>query len=77
MIKITLDKSVDAAYIYIDNSFNDKPGWVKKTVTVNPQEVDGMINLDFTEDGKLSGIEVIDASKKLPQSLLDQAEIIG
>ena len=76
-MKITLDKSVDAAYIYFENSTARTWGIVKKTVTVNPQEVNGMINLDFDANGKLIGVEIMDASIKLPEELLNQAEIIG
>jgi uncharacterized protein YuzE len=73
MIKLTYDKKADAAYIYFSNYPADT---VDKTYPCDPQEVEGMINLDFA-GGKLVGIEVMDASKKLPQEMLDQAEIIG
>lgn len=76
-MKITYDKEADAAYIYLDPSLSMKSGWVAKTYPCDPQEVNCMINLDFDEDGKLGGIEIIDASKKLPQPLLDNADIIG
>ena len=46
------------------------PGGVKHTYPCDPQEVKGMINLDFDEEGRLLGIEVLDASKKLPPDLL-------
>jgi len=32
-----------------------------------------VINLDFDENGKLLGIEIIDADKKLPENILKQA----
>lgn len=76
-MKITYDKSVDAVYIYLDPRLEMKSEWVKKTYPCDPQEVNGMINLDFDENGKLGGIEVLDASKKLPEEFLSQAEIIG
>jgi len=34
-----------------------------------------MINLDFDADGRLLGIEVLDASKKLAQELLNGAPV--
>lgn len=77
MIKVTYDKSVDAVYITLDADLDSKYGWSKKVITVDPAEVGGMINLDFTGDNKLGGIEIIDASYKLPKSILDEAEIIG
>ena len=73
-MKITYDKSVDAAYVYFSES---PPGKVAKTYPCDPKEVNGMINLDFDESGKLVGIEVMDASKKLSKSILDSANIIG
>lgn len=41
----------------------------------DPKEVNGMINLDFDGGGNLVGIEVIDASKKLPKELIDNPDI--
>lgn len=76
-MKITYDREADAAYIYLDPSLSMKSGWVAKTYPCDPQEVNGMINLDFDNNGKLGGIEVIDASKKLSEEFLKQAEIIG
>nr|WP_329170935.1 DUF2283 domain-containing protein [Streptomyces sp. NBC_01685] len=37
-------------------------------------DVDGMINLDFDEQGRLIGIEVLEASSKLPEYLLQSAK---
>jgi uncharacterized protein YuzE len=71
-MKITYDKSADAAYI----SFIENPnsGWVKSTYPCDQNQINGMINLDFDQDGKLGGIEILDASKKLPVELLKLAE---
>jgi uncharacterized protein YuzE len=76
-MKITYDKSVDAAYIYLGGEGENKPGWVKKTYSCDPQEAGGMINLDFDSEGRLGGIEILDASKKLSKEVLDSATIIG
>lgn len=70
-MKIIYDKKADAAYIYFTNKI--EPGWVAKTYPCDSKEVNGMINLDFDFEGKLGGIEVINANKKLPKELLDQA----
>ena len=71
-MKITYDKSADAAYVsFIENP---NPGWVKTTYPCDPNQVNGMINLDFDQDGKLGGIGILDASKKLPAELLKLAE---
>lgn len=40
----------------------------------DPVDVDGMINLDFDEQGRLIGIEILAARSKLPQYLLRSAE---
>jgi uncharacterized protein YuzE len=71
MIKVTYDKEVDAAYVYL---VEIGPGEVVKTYPCNPLEVNGEINLDFNKDGQLTGIEVLDASKKLPKDILEHAE---
>jgi uncharacterized protein YuzE len=42
----------------------------------DPVKVGGMINLDFGEQGQLLGIEVLEASSKLPDYLLRSAERI-
>ncbi len=74
MMKVEYDKSSDSAYIYLCEI---GPGEVSSTYPCNPLEVHGMINLDFDKDGLLIGIEVIDASKKLPPSILESASIIS
>ncbi len=74
MIKVEYDKSGDSAYIYFREI---GPGEVSFTYPCNPLEVKGMINLDFDKDDLLIGVEVIDASKKLPPSVLESANIIS
>ncbi len=69
MIKIKYDKSADVAYIYLIPENQITPGWVKKTISADPQQVNGMINLDFDQNGCLGGIEILDASKKLSQEI--------
>ncbi len=70
MIKISYDKNADAAYIF----FEDEAG-IKKTYPCDPKAVNGMINLDFNSSGRLVGIEVVDASKKLAKDILENADI--
>jgi uncharacterized protein YuzE len=72
-MKIEYDKSIDAIYIYLIPDKDVKSSWVKKTYPCDPSEVNGMINLDFDENGHLGGIEIIDASKKLPKEIIDSA----
>jgi uncharacterized protein YuzE len=70
MIKITFDKEADAIYIYFTEI---GVAGVNRTYLCDPKENDGMINLDFDQNDRLVGIEILDASKKLPQDLLDHA----
>ncbi len=73
-MKITYDPSADAAYIYLTPAVDQ--GQVDRTYACDPVEVGGQINLDFDALGRLLGIEVLDASRKLPELLLKAAEII-
>lgn len=68
-MKISHDTSVDAAYIYIAERI--EPGGVATTYTCDPIEVRGQIHLDFDANGVVLGIEILDASKKLPRHLLE------
>lgn len=70
-MRVTYDPSVDAAYLYLVELI--RPGGVARTYTCDPREVRGEINLDFDSDGRLVGIEVLSASKKLPEALLQAA----
>ncbi|MFJ6465678.1 DUF2283 domain-containing protein [Streptomyces sp. NPDC091387] len=71
-VRITYDKSVDAAYVCL----TEPQARVKaaRMYPCDPVDVDGMINLDFDEQGRLIGIEVLAASSKLPEYLLRSAE---
>lgn len=65
-MRIHYDKNSDAAYLELQAS----PRLVTKTYCCEPNEVNGQINLDFDVDGRLLGIEILDASRLLPQVLL-------
>jgi uncharacterized protein YuzE len=71
-VRVTLDKSADAAYIYLVGDI--ARGGVAETVPIGP---DDDIALDFGADGVLLGIEVLDATRLLPEEVLAQAELIG
>ncbi|MBO2446380.1 DUF2283 domain-containing protein [Actinomadura barringtoniae] len=74
-LKITYDQKANAAYIYLaDPEGNSR---VARMYPCDPVEVEGMINLDFDEDGRLIGIEVLGADSKLPRRLLEAAERIN
>ena len=55
------DKEADAAYIYIKNSIGK--GEVERTV-----KLDNSVILDFDKKNKLIGIEILNASKTLPET---------
>jgi uncharacterized protein YuzE len=74
-MRVTYDRVADAAYIRLRNEI--RPGQVAKQYHCDPVEVRGMINLDFDSEGRLLGIEILDAKRLLPQELLDEAVIIG
>ncbi|MGY4984076.1 DUF2283 domain-containing protein [Streptomyces sp. 900105755] len=70
--RVTYDKKADAAYVYfIDPQARAKAA---RMYPCDPVGVGGMINLDFDEQDRLIGIEVLAASSKLPKYLLESAE---
>lgn len=71
-VRVTYDRTADAAYMY----FTDPQVGVRsaRTYPCDPIDVDGMINLDFDEQGRLIGIEVLAATSKLPEYVLQAAE---
>ncbi|MFJ7305891.1 DUF2283 domain-containing protein [Streptomyces sp. NPDC099088] len=74
-VRVTYDKTVDAAYVYLTEPLAHVKS--ARMYPCDPVDVDGMINLDFDEQGRLIGIEVLAASSKLPKYLLDSAERWG
>ena len=75
-MRATYDRSVDAAMIYLRDI---EPDGVKHTVPVWAEEgvAAGDVILDFDSEGRLIGIEVLNASKTLPADVLASAERIG
>jgi len=68
-MRVSYDQSTDTAYIYLTGEI--EAGGVAKTYACDPLEIDGQIHLDFDLEGRLVGIEVLDASKRLSRALLD------
>jgi uncharacterized protein YuzE len=62
-MKISYDKEVDAAYLRLSEG---RPSGVI--------EISEGVNLDVTEDGKIIGIEILDAIKKFPLQTLFSCE---
>jgi uncharacterized protein YuzE len=60
MPELVIDGAADAAYLYVGARSDSRKA--ARTVACDPGELEGMINLDFAEDGTLIGIELIPAS---------------
>lgn len=66
-MKFEYDKEVDAAYIYL--KCPPKQGEAKRTITLNDN-----IIVDFDQNDKLIGVEILNASKVLAGKVLVQAK---
>ncbi|MFJ9736651.1 DUF2283 domain-containing protein [Streptomyces sp. NPDC101166] len=71
-LRVTFDAKANAAYVYLSEP--QAHPQVARMYPCDPVAVGGMINLDFDEDGRLVGIEVLGADSKLPRHVLDTAE---
>jgi uncharacterized protein YuzE len=69
--KITFDRGVDAAYIYLVPRV--EAGAKVTQVWVDDVPGEANIILDFDREGRLLGVEVIGASGCLPAEILDMA----
>ena len=67
-MKLEYDKEADAAYIYLKHPIGEAEA--KETVKVNEN-----ITIDFDKDGKLIGVEILDASKLLSKKELLNAQL--
>ncbi len=63
-MKVTYDKEADAAYIYLKGKIGK--GEVKNTISMNDN-----IILDFDDDKKLIGIEILSASRVVPKKAIE------
>ena len=67
-MKITYDAQADAAYIYLTD----------KVKSLDTRHVDEDIALDFDGDGRLVGVEVLDAYERLDMDqLLPRVQVLG
>ncbi len=77
-IKVTLDKKYDMGKISLrtiaDGELSKKIG--AKAIQINDSDGNLMFILDMTKDGELVGIEVFNASKRLPKEIIENATII-
>ena len=73
-MRITYDPGGDAVYIHLTGQ-PLTPG--RTTIQARtPPAIPGFVALDW-KDGRLVGIEILDASARLHHDLLDQAEILS
>jgi uncharacterized protein YuzE len=62
-MKITYDKSVDAMYIKLN----------EKLVYKTSKKISNDVLIDYSEDGKIIGVEVLTASKNALMSLTNRS----
>jgi uncharacterized protein YuzE len=74
-MRVTYDREANAVYIHLAEE--PLPSGRHSSIPAQaPEGVEAFVVLDWRDDC-LIGIEVLDASSRLPDDLLDQAEIIG
>lgn len=74
-MELEYSKDVDAAYLKLVEEIG--VGGVAMTYPCDPIEVNGQINLDFDDGGRLVGVEVLDASRFLRSETLAHSHPIG
>lgn len=67
-LNFTYDKEVDAAYLYL--SVDNEIKVVETILCEMPEESQGSINIDFDSEGRVIGIEFLNASEILKDDLL-------
>lgn len=68
-LRVTYDREASAAYIYFGS---DEGRRFERTVALNPQDFGGaMVNFDMDDDGRILGLEVLDAREMLAADVLN------
>ncbi|MGH3117957.1 MAG: DUF2283 domain-containing protein [Pseudonocardiaceae bacterium] len=68
-LSIEYGREADAACIYLGGEI--LAGGVARTVCVDAHDIGGMVNLDLDDQGRIVGLEVMDASKQLLPALIE------
>ncbi len=63
-MKLTIDKEADALYLDLDD-----------TPAVESEEISPGVILDYNSEGKVTGIEMLYLSKRVPSSQLGRVEV--
>jgi uncharacterized protein YuzE len=63
-MKLTIDKEADALYLDLD-----------ETPAVESEEISPGVILDYNREGKVTGIEMLYLSKRVPSSQLGKVEV--
>ena len=63
-MKLTIDKEADALYLDLD-----------ETPAVESEEISPGVILDYNSEGKVTGIEMLYLSKRVPSSQLGKVEV--
>jgi uncharacterized protein YuzE len=72
-MRVTYDRSADAMYVYLRELRSEEK--ISFTYPCDPNEIEGMINLDFDQDKRIVGIEILGASARAPKELMDRTEL--
>lgn len=70
--RVTYDSEADAAYVYLVGEI--RAGEAVRTVSVAPDEIGGMVNIDLDIDGRILGIEILDARSLMRPDVLPDAQ---
>ena len=72
--EVSYDSEDGAVYIRVPRSTPPSGGEAEHTIPLDMDDIGGgMINLDFDADGKLLGIEILDAEHRLDAAVLRHA----
>lgn len=71
IMKFEYDEEGNAGYFYVLKEYASSHPGVAKTIICDEIQAKGMINLDFDEESRLIGIEVLHAFQKLPKKLFE------
>jgi uncharacterized protein YuzE len=70
-VRITFDTEADAAFIYLNDAI--PPGGAARSHMCDVELDEGAVILLFSPEDQLVGLEVLGASRVLPQEVLDTA----